>query len=132
MLFGLILHLLIARFTPVKTIFLTGHMLWWFPFIFIAAGVEAGLSGGLLIGFGAVFSALYWSFMPWIMRKYVWAATEDDSFLIGHPTGILSLISGFVAKRVGNKEKSTEDLNIPASLGFFREISITGASRCSS
>ncbi len=127
MLFGLILHLLIARFTPVKTIFLTGHMLWWFPFIFIAAGVEAGLSGGLLIGFGAVFSALYWSFMPWIMRKYVWAATEDDSFLIGHPTGILSLISGFVAKRVGNKEKSTEDLNIPASLGFFREISITGA-----
>jgi PTS system ascorbate-specific IIC component len=102
-------------------------MLWWFPFIFVAAGVEAGLSGGLLIGFGAVFSALYWSLMPWIMRKYVWAATEDDSFLIGHPTGILSLISGFVAKRVGNKEKSTEDLNIPAGLGFFREISITGA-----
>jgi len=127
MLFGLVLHLLIARFTKVKTIFLTGHMLWWFPFIFVAAGVEAGLSGGLLIGFGAVFSAMYWSFMPWLMRKYVWAATEDESFLIGHPTGILSLISGFVAKRVGNKAKSTEDLNIPAGLGFFREISVTGA-----
>src|SRR5690554_3239697 len=42
---GLILHLLIARFTKVKTIFLTGHMLWWFPFIFVAAGVEGGLSG---------------------------------------------------------------------------------------
>ena len=59
MFIGLILHLLIARFTPIKTIFLTGHMLWWFPFIFVAAGVEAGLSGGLLIAFGAVFSALY-------------------------------------------------------------------------
>ena len=127
MFFGLAIHLLIARFTPVKTIFLTGHMLWWFPFIFVAGGVEAGLSGTVLIGLGAVLSALYWSFMPWIMRKYVWDATGDDSFLIGHPTGILSLIAGFVAKRVGNKEKSTEDLNIPEGLGFFREISITGA-----
>ncbi|EPI00745.1 MULTISPECIES: PTS ascorbate transporter subunit IIC [unclassified Enterococcus] len=126
MFFGLIIHLLIARFTPVKTIFLTGHMLWWFPFVLVAGGVEAGLEGVLLISVSAVLAACYWSFMPWIMRKYVWAATEDDSFLIGHPTGILSLVSGFVAKRVGNKEKSTEDLNIPESLSFFREISITG------
>lgn len=123
---GLIFHLLIARFTPVKTIFLTGHMLWWFPFVFVAAGVEAGLSGLLLIAVAAILSACYWSFMPWIMRKYVWDATGDDSFLIGHPTGILSLISGFVAKRVGNKEKSTEDINVPENLSFFREISITG------
>ncbi|MBS6431354.1 PTS ascorbate transporter subunit IIC [Enterococcus raffinosus] len=126
MFLGLILHLLIARFTPIKTIFLTGHMLWWFPFVLVAGGVEAGLKGMMLVIVSAVLSAIYWSVMPWIMRKYVWDATGDDSFLIGHPTGILSLISGFVAKRVGNKERSTEDLNIPESLSFFREISITG------
>ncbi|MET2051322.1 PTS ascorbate transporter subunit IIC [Enterococcus faecium] len=127
MFLGLVIHLLIARFTPVKTIFLTGHMLWWFPFVFVATGVEAGLSGGALIGISGILSACYWSFMPWIMRKYVWDATGDDSFLIGHPTGILSLVSGFVAKRVGNKEKSTEDIKVPENLSFFREISITGA-----
>lgn len=126
MFLGLILHLLIARFTPIKTIFLTGHMLWWFPFVLVAGGVDAGMKGTMLIVVSAVLSAVYWSVMPWIMRKYVWDATGDDSFLIGHPTGILSLISGFVAKRVGNKEKSTEDLNVPESLSFFREISITG------
>lgn len=123
---GLILHLLIARFTPIKTIFLTGHMLWWFPFIFVAAGVEAGLSGGLLIAFGAVFSALYWSVMPWLLRKYVSDVTNDDSFTLGHPSGCLALISGFIAKRVGNKEKSCEDLKLPSGLSFFREISISG------
>lgn len=126
MFLGLILHLLIARFTPIKTIFLTGHMLWWFPFVLVAGGVEAGLTGTMLVVISAILSAVYWSVMPWIMRKYVWDATGDDSFLIGHPTGILSLISGFVAKRVGNKERSTEDLNVPESLSFFREISITG------
>lgn len=127
MFFGLILHLLIARFTPIKSIFLTGHMIWWFPFIFVAAGVEAGLSGFVLIIFGAISSALYWSLMPWALRKYVWAATGDESFTLGHPTGILSLVAGFVASKVGNKEKSTEDLNLPKGLSFFREISITGS-----
>lgn len=127
MFIGLVLHLLIARFTKVKTIFLTGHMIWWFPFIFVAAGVEGGLSGIALIITGAIFSALYWSFMPWIMRKFVWDVTGDQSFLIGHPTGFLSIVSGFVAKKVGNKNHSTEDLKVPKSLSFFREISVTGA-----
>jgi PTS system ascorbate-specific IIC component len=127
MLAALVLHLIIARFTPFRVIFLTGHMIWWFPFIFVAAGVEAGLSGALLVGVSAVFSALYWSVMPFVLRKYVWAVTGDQSFTLGHPTGILSLVSGFVAARIGNKAKSTEDLKVPQGLSFFREASIIGA-----
>lgn len=126
MFIGLGLHLAIARFTPIKTIFLTGHMIWWFPFIFIAAGVEGGLSGTPLVAFGAISSALYWSIMPWLLRKYVWKTTGDESFTLGHPTGILSLVSGWVASKVGDTSKSTEDLNLPAGLSFLREISITG------
>lgn len=124
---GLALHLMIARFTPIKTIFLTGHMLWWFPFVTVAGLVEAKVSGVLLIAIGAVLSALYWSVVPWMMRKFVWDATGDDSFLIGHPTGFLAIIAGFVAKLVGDKSRSTEDVKVPKGLSFFREISITGA-----
>ncbi|MBL4993228.1 PTS ascorbate transporter subunit IIC [Enterococcus xinjiangensis] len=46
-------------------------MLWWFPFVIVAGGVEGGMSGIPLLILGAVLSACYWSFMPWIMRKYV-------------------------------------------------------------
>jgi PTS system ascorbate-specific IIC component len=127
MLIALILHLILARVTPFKVIFLTGHMIWWFPYVFVAAGVEAGLSGWLLVGVSAVFSALYFSIMPFALRKYVWAVTGDQTFTLGHPTGILSLISGFVASKVGNKAKSTEDLKLPQGLSFFREASIIGA-----
>ena len=126
MFIGLVIHIVIARFTPIKTIFLTGHMLWWFPFIFIAAGVEGGLSGWILILFGAILSAVYWSVMPWLLRKYVIDVTGDNSFTLGHPSGILALVSGFVASKVGNKEKSSEDLKLPEGLSFFREVSITG------
>ena len=127
MFFGLLLHLFIARFTPVKTVFLTGHMLWWFPFVIVAGGVEAGVRGTTLVALSAVLSALYWSLMPWLMRRFVWDATGDESFLIGHPTGILSLFSGYVARAMGDKSRSTEDLQLPPKLSFFREISICGA-----
>ncbi|WP_415472580.1 PTS transporter subunit IIC [Bifidobacterium aquikefiri] len=80
----------------------------------------------MLIVVSAILSAVYFSIAPWVMRKYVWAATEDDSFLIGHPTTILSLISGSVAKLIGNKKHSTEDIKVPKGLSFFREISISG------
>lgn len=126
MVLGFVIHILIARFTKIKVIFLTGHFLWWFPFIFVAAGVEAGLSGIILVLFGAITSALYWSIMPWILRKYVFAVTEDESFTLGHPSGILSLISGKVAKLVGNKENSTESINLPKGISFFKEVSIMG------
>lgn len=126
MFIGLILHLIIAKFTPIKTIFLTGHMIWWFPFIFVAAGVEAGLSGPILIGSSAIFSALYWSIMPWILRKYVFDVIGDQSFTLGHPTGVLSIIAGTVAKFVGNKDRTTEDIKFPESMSFFREVPITG------
>jgi len=126
MFFGLILHVLIAKFTPIKSVFLTGHFLWWIPLTFVASGVEGGLSGIPLIALAAVTSALYWSFAPWILKSYVWAVTEDKTWMLGHPTGILSIISGTVARLVGNKSKSTEDINIPKRLGFLREIPVVG------
>ncbi len=127
MVLGYILHLLIARFTKVKTVFLTGHFIWWMPFIFVAIGVGAGWSGAGLVIWGAILSALYWSFMPYFMRPYSRKVIGDDSFTLGHPSAILALISGTIAKYVGNTENSTEDLELPKGLSFFRETSIMGA-----
>lgn len=121
------INVLVARFTKWKSIFLTGHMLYWFPFVFIAAGVDAGLTGGKLIILAAIFTALYMIVSPNLMRPFVKEVTGDDSFTIGHPTTCLSVISGLLGKAFGNKEHSTEDLKFPKSLGFLREIAITGS-----
>lgn len=127
MILAFAINLLVARFTKWKSVFLTGHMLYWFPFVFIAAGVDAGLSGTKLIVLATIFTAVYMVVSPNLMRPFVKQVTGDDSFTIGHPTTILSVISGLLGKVVGNKEKSTEELKIPASLGFLREVSITGS-----
>ena len=61
------------------------------------------------------------------MRPFVKEVTGDDSFTIGHPTTTLSVISGLLGKAFGDKTHSTEDLKVPKSLGFLREISIVGS-----
>ena len=127
MILAFAVNILVARFTKWKSIFLTGHMLYWFPFVFIAAGVDAGLTGGKLIILAAVFTALYMVVSPNLMRPFVKQVTGDDSFTIGHPTTCLSVISGLLGKVIGDKEHSTEDLKFPKSLGFLREIAITGS-----
>lgn len=71
MLIGFAFNLLIARLTKWKSIFLTGHMLYWFPYVFIAAGVDAGLTGGKLIGLAAVFTGLYMVIAPNLMHPLV-------------------------------------------------------------
>ncbi|MFL0268865.1 PTS ascorbate transporter subunit IIC [Candidatus Clostridium radicumherbarum] len=127
MVVAFLINILFARFTRWKSVFLTGHMLYWFPFVFIAAGVDAGLTGSKLIILATIFTATYMLVSPNLMRPFVKEVTGDDSFTIGHPTTILSVISGSLGRVIGDKSKSTESLKFPKSLGFFREVSITGS-----
>jgi PTS system ascorbate-specific IIC component len=127
MLLSFAINILVARFTKFKTIFLTGHMLYWFPFVFLAAGYDAGLTGAPLIILATIVTALYMVVSPNILQPYVRAVTGTNDFAVGHPTTILSLIAGTIAKYVGNKEKSTESLNLPKGLSFLKEIGISSA-----
>ena len=127
MIIGFAINLIFARFPKWKTVFLTGHMLYWFPFVFIAAGVDAGLSGAKLIILAALFTAVYMIVAPNLMRPLVKKVTGTDSFSIAHPTTTLSLIAAGVAKVTGDPKKSTEDLKFPKGLNFLREVSITGS-----
>jgi PTS system ascorbate-specific IIC component len=127
MLVAFAFNLLFARFTKWKSIFLTGHMLYWFPYVFIAAGVDAGLSGVKLVVLAAIFTSVYMVVSPNLMKPLVREVTGDDSFTIGHPTTVLSVISGYLGKVIGDKSHSTEKLNFPKGVGFLREVPITGS-----
>jgi ascorbate PTS system EIIC component len=127
MLFAFLINLLVARFTPLKNIFLTGHMLFWFPFIFVCVAIEKGIEGIAITIFATIFTSLYIIIFPALIKPFVKEVTGDDSFTLGHPTIGLSIIAGFVGKWFGNKEKSTEDIKFPKQLEFLREITITSS-----
>lgn len=127
MIIAFAINILFARFTKWKSIFLTGHMLYWFPFIFIAAGVDAGMTGFGLIALAAVFTSIYMIVSPNLMRPLVKQVTGNEDFTIGHPTTVFSVIGGYVAKALGDKSKSTEDIKFPKGLSFLREVTIIGS-----
>ena len=127
MLAGFIINLIVARFTRWKCVFLTGHMLYWFPFVFVGVAVSAGFAGWQAGLIGGVVAAAYYVISTNIIRPYIREVIDGDDFTLGHPSVSFALVGGFFAKRFGDKSKSTEDINFPKSLNFLKEVAITGS-----
>ena len=71
MLIGFVMNILIARFTRFKTIFLTANLLYWYPMLFIAVGVENELGTVSMYAISLLLFACVVTIMPHVMRKHV-------------------------------------------------------------
>ncbi|MGL4382246.1 MAG: PTS transporter subunit IIC, partial [Bacilli bacterium] len=125
MLGGFVANIVIARFTKFKSIYLTGNLLFWYPMIFLAVGIEAGLKGVTLYAFATILHILVITLSPWLVKPHVKYVTNSDDFTIGHTAVPFLLLGSFVGKYVGDKNKSTESLKLPKSLEFFRDTTVT-------
>lgn len=124
---GFVINIIIARYTRFKTIYLTGNILFWYPMLFLAVGIENNISGLKLFIFTLIMYILVITIFPYILRKHVKYVTGNDSFTIGHTASIYCLLGSYIGKLVGQKDKNIEDLNLPKSLSFFRDTNITAA-----
>ncbi|PGK52314.1 PTS ascorbate transporter subunit IIC [Priestia megaterium] len=125
MLFGMVANILFARFTPFKYIFLTGHHTMFMACLLAAVLSTGGLDGVVLVVVGSILLGLWMVLSPAILQPYVKQATGSDDIALGHFGSIGYFVAGFVAKHTGNKEKSTEDIKVPKSLGFLRDSSVS-------
>ncbi|EOU1579289.1 PTS ascorbate transporter subunit IIC [Clostridium perfringens] len=124
---GFVINVIIARYTRFKTIYLTGNILFWYPMLFLAVGIENNVSGLKLFIFTLIMYILVITIFPYILRKHVKYVTGNDSFTIGHTASIYCLLGSYIGKLVGQKDKNIENLNLPKSLSFFRDTNITAA-----
>lgn len=124
---GFVINIIIARYTKFKTIYLTGNILFWYPMLFLAVGIENNISGLKLFIFTLIMYILVITIFPYILRKHVKYVTGNDSFTIGHTASIYCLLGSYIGKLVGQKDKNIENLNLPKSLSFFRDTNITAA-----
>jgi PTS system ascorbate-specific IIC component len=123
-LFAFILNLLIARFTKLKYIFLTGHhtlfiatlsvgMLSVMPFF---AGNEF-----LLIAVASVVSAIWMVVFPALSAPFMKKIIGSEDFVMGH-FGITNYVmAGYLGQFVGNEEDSTENIKFPKWISFMKE-----------
>jgi len=124
MVFGMIFNLLLARFTPLKYIFLTGHHTLFMACLIAASLSVGGMSGTPLIIVGSIILGLCMVVFPAILQPTVRQITGNDDFAVGHFGSVGYYVSAKIGKLFGNKAKSTEDIQVPKSLGFLRDTSV--------
>ncbi|MGL5417286.1 MAG: PTS ascorbate transporter subunit IIC [Clostridium sp.] len=124
---GLIVNLIVARFTKFKYIFLTGHHSLFMACLLSAVLQTTGLEGGVLIGIGGAFLGLISAILPAIGQKYTLKVTDGDEVAMGHFGSLAYYISAWIGGKVGNPEDSTEDVEIPEKWSFLRDTTISTA-----
>ncbi|EET4462192.1 PTS ascorbate transporter subunit IIC [Escherichia coli] len=124
MFFAMVINIMIARFTPWKFIFLTGHHTLFMSMMVAVILATAGMTGITLIAVGSLVVGVAMVFFPAIAHPYMKKVTGSDDIAIGHFSTLSYVLAGFIGSKFGNKEHSTEDMNVPKSLLFLRDTPV--------
>lgn len=121
MAFGFLVNLLIARFTSLKYVFLTGHHILFMSGLIAAVLSVAGFKGAELIIVGSLLQGATMVITPALVQPYYRKVTGGDTVAMGHYNALTYVIAAEISKLTGNKNRSTEDVKVPESLSFFRD-----------
>ena len=121
---GMIVNILIARYTKLKYIFLTGHHTLYMACMLAAILIAGGMNGVPLVIVGALLLGLIMALMPALAQPVMRKITGVDNIAFGHFGTVGYLVSAGVGKLVGKGSKSTEDMNVPQGLTFLRDTSV--------
>ena len=124
MVLGMGANILIARFTKLKFIFLTGHHTLYMAALLAVVLKVGGLDGWILYIIGGMALGLTMAVFPAIAQPTMRKITGTDEIGFGHFSSITYWLSGEIGKIVGKGSKSTEDMNFPKSLNFLRDSSV--------
>ncbi|MHC5246845.1 PTS ascorbate transporter subunit IIC [Enterococcus sp. LJL90] len=129
MLIGFVCNLLVAKFTPLKYIFLTGQHNLYLAALLTIMLKALGVSNAVTVGLGGLMLGICAGLFPAIAQPYMRKVTGDDELAMGHYVTVGYALSGWIGSKVGKPEDSTENLKLPAWLTMFKDyvvgVSIT-------
>ncbi len=121
---GFIVNIVLARITPLKYVFLTGHMMWILSVTVAWALYALGLNDVMIIVLGSILQGVFQTMLPAISQPIVRELTGSNDFAVAHLTTLGTTAAGYIGGLVGNKEKDAEELDLPDSLEFFKDTAI--------
>lgn len=127
MFFGMLVNILIARFTKLKHIFLTGHHTLYMACMLAVIFSVSGFTGLSLIVVGSLTLGAIMSLSPFMLQGFMRHMTGGDNIGLGHFGGIGYYISGKIGELIGKNSKevvSTEDIDFPKGLSFLRDSTV--------
>jgi len=118
-------NLIVARFTRLKYVFLTGHHTFYMACMISVILTVAGFEGVSLVFTGSLTLGLIMAFFPALAQRYMRKITGSDDVAFGHFGTIGYVLSGWIGSKVGKGSRSTEEMNLPKNLSFLRDSSIS-------
>ncbi|WGE58934.1 PTS ascorbate transporter subunit IIC [Actinobacillus equuli] len=125
MAFGMVANIIVARFTRLKFIFLTGHHTFYMACMIGVILTVAGFEGVQLVFVGALTLGLIMAFFPAIAHRYMRQVTGSNDVGFGHFGTLGYVLAGAIGQVVGKGSKSTEEMDLPKNLSFLRDSSIS-------
>jgi PTS system ascorbate-specific IIC component len=121
---GMILNIVLARFSRLPYIFLTGHHTLYMACMLAVVLSIGGLSGWSLYVAGGCVLAVIMVLSPAFCQPTFRKVTKSDAIALGHFGGLGYAIAGLVAKPFKGGV-STEDINFPKRLSFLRDTVVS-------
>lgn len=124
MFFAMLVNILIARLTPWKFIFLTGHHTLFMSMMVAAILSAGGMSGIPLIAVGSLVVGVTMVLFPALAHPYMKQITGSDDVALGHFSTCSYVLAGWIGAKFGNKAHSSEEVQVPKSLLFLRDTPV--------
>lgn len=124
MFFAMLVNILIARLTPWKFIFLTGHHTLFMSMMVAAILSAGGMSGIPLIAVGSLVVGVTMVLFPALAHPYMKQITGSDDVALGHFSTCSYVLAGWIGAKFGNKAHSSEEMQVPKSLLFLRDTPV--------
>ncbi|OUZ11972.1 hypothetical protein BHE97_03615 [Aeromicrobium sp. PE09-221] len=125
LLFGYAFHLLLARVTRARYVYLTGHMIWVNAGAFAILFHSLDLGDATTVAAGSITSGAYMTFAPALAQPIMRRITGRDDVAFGHGQTLLNVAAAGLGKLIGDPGKSTEDIKVPQKLNFFRDVAVS-------
>ncbi|MFC7393369.1 PTS ascorbate transporter subunit IIC [Scopulibacillus cellulosilyticus] len=124
MLVGMVVNILIARFTRFKYIYLTGYATLYMSCMIAVIMSVSGFTTVPLILLGGLILGMANALSPAILQPFIKSVTGTNDIAMGHTGNFGYMISAVIGKLFGNKSRSTEDLKVPKGLSFLRDSTV--------
>lgn len=122
---GFLVNVILARFSPLKYVFLTGHMMWILSVAIAGSLYVAGFSEVMIIVVGSILQGIIMVVLPAISQPMVRNVTGNNNFAIAHLTTLGTVPAAYIGGLLGDKTKNAEDMKLPDSLGFFKDTAMS-------
>ena len=121
---GMIANIVLARFSRLNYIFLTGHHTLYMACMLAVILNVGNLSGAVLWIGGGLVLGLIMVLSPAICQPTMSKITGTDELGFGHFGGVGYWFSAQIGKIFKGKSKSTEEFNFPKRVSFLRDTTV--------